>query len=42
MITLDKYGTGDAIGNLITLLFTVALPAAILVKARATQEVKPA
>src|SRR5215211_3028898 len=29
MITLDKYGTGDAIGNAITLAVTVLLPLAI-------------
>ena len=34
MFTLDEYGTGDAIGNAITLAFTVALPLAILLKAR--------
>jgi len=35
MVTLDEYGTGDAIGNAITLAFTVALPLAIVLKARA-------
>jgi hypothetical protein len=34
MITLDKYDTGDAIANAITLAVTVVLPAAILAKAR--------
>jgi hypothetical protein len=41
MITLDKYGTGDAIGNFVTLAFTVALPAAIVWKARAAEELSP-
>jgi hypothetical protein len=40
MITLDEYGTGDAIGNVITLVFTVALPAAIVWKARTELEVR--
>jgi hypothetical protein len=34
MITLDKYGTGDAIGNAVTLLVTVALPVAVIAAAR--------
>jgi hypothetical protein len=38
MITLGHYGTGDAIGNAITLAFTVALPLAIVLKARQPQE----
>src|SRR4051812_46900241 len=38
MITLDKYGTGDAVGNAVTLAFTVALPAAIAWKARQPRE----
>ena len=42
MITLGEYGTGDAIGNAITLAVTVALPLAILLKARTTEEVSPA
>jgi hypothetical protein len=42
MFTLDEYGTGDAIGNVITLAFTVALPAAILLKARTQMEVQTA
>jgi hypothetical protein len=42
LITLDEYGTGDAIGNVITLTFTVALPAAILWKARSEMEVRAA
>jgi hypothetical protein len=42
MITLDEYGTGDAIGNAITLAFTVVLPAAIVWKARTEQEVRTA
>lgn len=42
MITLDEYGTGDAIGNATTLTFTVALPLAILLKARTARELKPA
>jgi hypothetical protein len=42
MITLDEYGTGDAIGNAITLAVTVALPAMILLKARSEQQVRTA
>lgn len=42
MITLDEYGTGDAIGNVITLAFTVVLPLAILLKARSEMEVQTA
>ena len=42
MITLGEYGTGDAIGNVITLAFTVALPLAILLKARTANELRPA
>jgi len=42
MITLDKYGTGDAIGNAITLAFTVALPLAVVLKARTAEELRPA
>jgi hypothetical protein len=34
MITLDKYGTTDAIGNVVTLAVTVGLPAAVLAVAR--------
>lgn len=34
MVTLDSYGTGDAIGNAITLAFTVVLPLAIVWQAR--------
>jgi hypothetical protein len=34
MITLDIYGTGDAIGNVITLAATVVLPLAIVLVAR--------
>jgi hypothetical protein len=34
MITLDKYGTTDAIGNVMTLAVTVGLPAAVLAVAR--------
>jgi hypothetical protein len=34
LANLGPYGTGDAIGNAVTLAFTVALPAAILWKAR--------
>src|SRR3954452_13198220 len=39
---LGPYDTGDAIGNLVTLAFTVALPLAILVKARAMKELSTA
>jgi hypothetical protein len=42
LATIDEYGTGDAIGNVITLTFTVALPLAILLKARAMRELRPA
>jgi len=42
MITLDEYGTGDAIGNALTLAFTVVLPAAIVWKARAARDLRPA
>jgi hypothetical protein len=42
MITLDKYGTGDAIGNGITLAATVLLPLAVLVAARRTPAALPA
>ena len=42
MITLDQYGTGDAIGNAITLVFTVALPLAVVLKARTAEELRPA
>jgi hypothetical protein len=34
MITLDIYGTGDAIGNTVTLAATVALPLALILVAR--------
>jgi hypothetical protein len=40
MITLDEYGTGDAIGNAITLAVTVALPLAVLAKARTADYVQ--
>jgi hypothetical protein len=36
MVTLDAYGTGDAIANAITLGATVLLPAALIVAARRT------
>ena len=39
---LGPYETGDAIGNVITLAFTVALPLAIMWKARTTPEVRAA
>jgi len=42
MITLDEYGAGDAIGNTLTLAFTVVLPAAIVWKARAEPSPRPA
>jgi hypothetical protein len=42
LANLGPYETGDAIGNVITLAFTVALPAAIMWKARTTQEVRTA
>jgi hypothetical protein len=42
MITLDKYGTGDAIANVITLAATVLLPLAVLVAARRTPAALPA
>jgi hypothetical protein len=42
MITLDEYGTGDAIGNTITLAVTVALPAVVLAAARRAPAVLPA
>jgi hypothetical protein len=34
MITLDQYGTGDAIGNAVTLAVTVVLPLAVIAAAR--------
>lgn len=34
MVTLDEYGTADAIGNAVTLAATVLLPLAIVLKAR--------
>ena len=34
MITLDSFGTGDAIGNAVTLVATVLLPVAVLVVVR--------
>jgi hypothetical protein len=42
MITLGHYGIEDAIGNAITLAFTVALPLAILLKALRTTTGSPA
>jgi hypothetical protein len=42
MITLDKYGTGDAIANAITLAATVLLPLAVLVAARRAPAALPA
>jgi hypothetical protein len=42
MITLDKYGTGDAIANVITLAATVLLPLAVLVAARRAPAALPA
>ena len=42
MANLGPYDTGDVIGNVITLTFTVALPAAILWKARTAEEVRTA
>ena len=34
MVTLDAYGTGDAVANVVALLATVVLPLAIVVAAR--------
>jgi hypothetical protein len=34
LITLDAYGTGDAIGNVVTLAVTVVLPIALIVGVR--------
>ena len=42
MANLGPYDTGDAIGNVVTLVFTVALPLAIVWKARTTPEVRAA
>ena len=37
LITLDIYGTGDAVGNAVTLAATVVLPVAIVVYARSAR-----
>jgi hypothetical protein len=42
LTTLDEFGAGDAIGNVVTLAITVGLPVAILLKARSSTEVHTA
>jgi hypothetical protein len=42
VFTIDIYGTGDAIGNLVTLGATVVLPLAIIVAARRMPVERPA
>ena len=42
MVTLDAYDAGDAIGNAITLAFTVVLPVWILARARRAPDLRPA
>jgi hypothetical protein len=42
LFTIDIYGTGDAIGNMVTLGATVVLPLAIIVAARRMPVERPA